>query len=71
MQRMPIPGDQLLVAIATAIPPLVIVAFLKPVAPVLRQTLPAVPFFAQVLFVLRRKILPALVIAQDSILLFR
>jgi hypothetical protein len=56
--------------IAVAVTPLVIVALLEPVAPVLRQTLPAVPFLAQVFFVLRREILPTLIVALNSIFLF-
>ena len=59
-----------LIAITITIASLFIITLLQPVAPVLRQSLPPVPFFAQVFFVLRRKILPALIIAPNAIFLF-
>ena len=42
-----------------------IVALPQPVAPILREILPMIPFFAEVFLILWRKALPALIIAQD------
>jgi len=42
-----------------------VVALPQPVAPILREILPMIPFFAEVFLILWRKALPALIIAQD------
>jgi hypothetical protein len=47
------------------VPPQIIVASAQIVTPVLRQTFEAVPLFAQMFFVSRREILPALIVAQN------
>ena len=52
-----------------AAPPQIFVAILKLVAAVLRQILPAVPFLAQMLLVLRRKILPITIVSLDVLAL--
>ena len=60
-------GDS--IAITIAIASLLVVALLESIPLVLGQSLPTVPLFAQVFFVLRREILPTLIVLANSIFL--
>ena len=50
---------------------LIIIALSEPIALILRQTLPAVPFLAQVLFFSWRKFLPTLIVALNFVFFLR
>ena len=60
-------GYRSIILVFTTIPPLSIIALLDSVALVFRQTLPAVPFIAQMLFILWRQPLPTLIVFLDFV----
>ncbi len=68
LEMAPVEGGGL---IAVSLAALLIKALPDLIAAVRRQLLPAVPFFAQSLFILRRELLPAIDVSPDSFFFFR